>query len=285
MFLAVNTEFMMTLATGICIGLLVIFGVPVLMGLWRFLKELIQQTKDAQAYLYEIMDDDRAAYFAKYLKEEIALQQAIGETGAEAYRKEQRAKCMKKYGPVVVIAVVLLVLAVLLNRWTVPAWTHLMEQMGVIKNFSFACLASSVILFLYYMCCKKRQRKKWKACFAIVCIGILHFAGRCLGLPVPIPVEVVIPVFLALGAFHYKKWNKGLTEMTEILEYRLNEKRYAKDAVVQDYCELKQLRKQSGYPAGMMKQDDEVDEMLIYLSWLEESRAGSMGNRLAEKIK
>ena len=278
-------EGMMMLATGVCIGILVLIGIPAVMGLWRFIKELIQQTKDAQAYLYEIMDEKRAGFFANYLKEEIALQQEISTMGAEVYRKAQRAKQLKKYAPAGVLAVILFVLAVLLYPWTLQAWTKLMVQMGVIKNFSFACLASSIILFLYYMCCKKRERKKWKACFAVVCIGVLHFAGRMLGVPVPIPVEAVIPVFLALGAFHYNKWSKSLNEMTEILEYRLNEKRYAKDFLVKDYLELKELRKQSGYPAGMMKHDDEVDEMLIYLSWLEESRAGNMSSRLAEKVK
>ncbi len=275
----------MMIATAVCIGILVLIGVPAALGLWRFIKELIQQTKDAQAYLYEIMDENRAGYFAKYLQEEIALQQMIAKTGAEAYRKEQRAKQLKKYGPFGIAGVILLILFVLLYPWTLQAWTKLMVQMGVIKNFSFACLASSIILFLYYMCCKKRQRKKWKACFAFVCIGVLHFAGRMAGLPVPIPVEAAIPVFLVLGMFHYNKWSKSLTEMAEILDYRLNEKRYAKDNLVKDYLALKELRLQSGYPAGMMKHDDEVDEMLIYLSWLEESRAGNMSSRLAEKVK
>ncbi len=278
--LGYRPEGMMMLATGVCIGLLVLFGVPALLGLWRFIKELIQQTKDAQAYLYEIMDDDRAAYFAKYLKEEIALQQMIGEMGAEAYRSSQRTEQIKKYGPIGIVAVILIILAILLYPWTLEAWTQLMVQFGVIKNFSYACLTSSLVLFLYYMCCKKRQRKKWKACFAIAGIGILHAAGRMLGVPVPIPVEAAIPVFLALGVFHYNKWSKSLSEMTEILEYRLNEKRYAKEPVVNDYRQLKELRKQSGYPAGMMKHDDEVDEMLIYLSWLEESKAGNMSSRI-----
>ena len=227
----------------------------------------------------------RSVYFAKYLQEEIALQQMIAKTGAEAYRKEQRAKQLKKYGPFGIAGVILLILFVLLYPWTLQAWTKLMVQMGVIKNLSFACLASSIIVFLYYMCCKKRQRKKWKACFAIVCIGVLHFAGRMAGVPVPIPLEAAIPVFLVLGMFHYNKWSKSLTEMAEILDYRLNENRYAKDNLVKDYLALKELRLQSGYPAGMMKHDDEVDEMLIYLSWLEESRAGNMSSRLAEKVK
>ena len=50
----------MMLATGVCIGILVLIGIPAVIGLWRFIKELIQQTKDAQAYLYEIMDEKRA---------------------------------------------------------------------------------------------------------------------------------------------------------------------------------------------------------------------------------
>ena len=139
----------MMIATAVCIGILVLIGVPAAMGLWRFIKELIQQTKDAQAYLYEIMDENRAGYFAKYLQEEIALQQMIAKTGAEAYRKEQRAKQLKKYGPFGIAGVILLILFVLLYPWTLQAWTKLMVQMGVIKNFSFACLASSNILFLY----------------------------------------------------------------------------------------------------------------------------------------
>ena len=39
----------MMIATAVCIGILVLIGVPAAMGLWRFIKELIQQTKDAQA--------------------------------------------------------------------------------------------------------------------------------------------------------------------------------------------------------------------------------------------
>lgn len=108
----------MMIATAVCIGILVLIGVPAAMGLWRFIKELIQQTKDAQAYLYEIMDENRAGYFAKYLQEEIALQQMIAKTGAEAYRKEQRAKQLKKYGPFGIAGVILLILFVLLYPWT-----------------------------------------------------------------------------------------------------------------------------------------------------------------------
>ncbi|MBR4944020.1 MAG: hypothetical protein IKZ26_01240 [Peptococcaceae bacterium] len=272
MYLAVNTEAMLMLGYAVSIGFLILFGVPACIGLWRFLKELVQQTKSAQGHLYEIMDDKRAEFFGTYLKDEIKRQNEISKIGAEAYRKEERSAMLKKYRIPMIAAVILLVLAVLLNQWVLQAALVLLEKGGVIKNFSFACLSSSVVLFLYYLCCKQCQRKKWKACFAIAIIGMVHGLGRLTGAPVPIPVEVVIPVFLALGAFHYSKWSKGLAEMTQILQHRLQEKRYAKEPVVNDYLELESLRKQNQYPAGSMKQDDEVDEMLIYLSWLEQSK-------------
>ena len=269
----VHVEFLMAMSTAVCIGLMVVFGVPLLLCLWRFIKEMIQQVKDAQSYLYEIVDDKRAEYFASYLQEETDKQRTIRETGLEAYQKEKKTAMLKKYGPVAVFAVILIILFILLYPWTMKAGVQLMEKMGVIKNFSFACLTSSIILFLYYLCCQKRHRKKWKACFAIAGFGLLHLAGRLAGIPVPVPVDVVIPVFLALGMFHYNKWSKELHEMSEILEYRLNEKRYAKEAVVQQYKDLLALREQNGYKTGMTQKDNEVDEMLIYLSWLEQVKA------------
>ena len=90
MFLAVEIEFLMALSTAVCIGLMVVFGVPLLLCLWRFIKEMIQQVKDAQSYLYEIVDDKRAEYFASYLQEETDKQRTIRETGLEAYQKEKK---------------------------------------------------------------------------------------------------------------------------------------------------------------------------------------------------
>ena len=272
MTIGVREAAMMPFAKGICIGLLLIFAVLAAPWLWRFMKELIQQTKDAQSYLYEIMDDKRAGYFAAYLKDEMARQQIVGQMGADAYRKEQRNAKLKNYRVLIAAAAILLVLALLLHKWVLLAALELATDFGVIDSFSFACLAVSIILFLYYMCCKKRHRKKWKACLAIVVAGVLHLAARMLGVPAPIPVEVVIPVFAALGLFHYNKWSKGLQEMTEILQYRMQENRYADEPVVKDYLALQQLREQNGYKTGMMQHDDEVDELLIYLSWLEQSK-------------
>ena len=148
MYLAVNIEAMLMLGYAVCIGFLILFGVPACIGLWRFLKELVQQTKSAQGHLYEIMDDKRAEFFGSYLKEEIKRQNEIGKVGAEAYRKEERSALLKKYRIPMIAAIILLVLAVLLNQWVLQAALVLLEKGGVIKNFSFACLASSVVLVI-----------------------------------------------------------------------------------------------------------------------------------------
>ncbi|MBR5318139.1 MAG: hypothetical protein IKU46_00895 [Peptococcaceae bacterium] len=267
-------DFKLIAGTVVCWGLAAAVAVPLLYALYKFLCELRIQVKEAQSELYEFVDDKRAGYFGVYLQSELDRQREIAETGLAAYRDGKKKAFQKKYGILLYAAGILLVLAVVLFPSVLAAAERLAVRFHVAENFSYACFALSLILVLYYLCCKTHQRKKWKASFVIAGIAGLHFICRLADLPItPVPVEVLSPVFLVLGLYHYRKWRKGLDEMTEILQYRLQEKRYADDTAVQQYLALQQQRKANGYRLSLEEHDNELDEMMLYLSWLEQAKA------------
>ncbi len=271
MYIAVNQEAMMTLGTVIFVGLLVLIAIPLLWALGKFIEDLITQVKNTNSELYEINDENRANFFVTYLDKQLDLQNYISDIGMDGYKQEQKKERFKKFGVLIVAGVILVIAAIVLFPWVAAAAKAMMVRFRVYEQLSFALFAGSLILALYYLCCKNLNRKRYKVCFVIAALGIIHGIVRLAGVDVAVPLELAVLLFLPLGVSHYKKWNNSLTEMGEILQYRLNEKRYADDAGVQKYQELQKLREKNGYTVTKMQLDNELDEMLLYLSWKSQS--------------
>ena len=93
---------------------------------------------------------------------------------------------------------------------------------------------------------------------------------------------------LFFAVYHYKQWTLELVDHNRILRQKLQEECYASDKIAQQYLALEQHRLDIGVRDTIFRKlcnDDELDEMRMYLTWLKQEKENPAEDIKNEKLQ
>ena len=217
------------------------------------------------------VDKQRIKYVQEYFQDEIKKEEAIQARGHQAYYTDKIKafwQFWQTYGYAVYVGIMLIILAVLVFQLSAGILVDWITGIDWLPGISFLLTGLETVFLLFYIFCKTHH-KKWKAAAGIVILvlakqiwSLIH-AGSISG-----SLDTVLLLMLFLAVHHYEQWKREFAEKSEMLKQWLRDEEFPDDEIIEMYHALEQLRFEGGRKAGRMKQDEEIDEMLLYLNWL-----------------
>ena len=217
------------------------------------------------------VDKQRIKYVQEYFQDEIEKEKAIQVRGHRAYYMDKIKafwQFWQTYGYAVYVGIMLIILAVLVFQLSAGILVDWITGIDWLPGISFLLTGLETVFLLFYIFCKTHH-KKWKAAAGIVILvlakqiwSLIH-AGSISG-----SLDTVLLLMLFLAVHHYEQWKREFAEKSEMLKQWLRDEEFPDDEIIEMYHALEQLRFEGGRKAGRMKQDEEIDEMLLYLNWL-----------------
>lgn len=259
----------------IVLAILIVPCIPMLYLLYRFARDFIQVLKEILGDYPNVVNESRVEFLIEYLQNELEKQDRIREQGVAGYYISKAKDFWKEYHFVFYAIGMLLLLTVTMFRRVIAAAVLVISRLELLPNGSVLIAVLQGLILFYYIICKKTS-KKWKAAIALCVIVTLKQVCHLLHGSIEASADMVLFVMLFLAVHHHQQWKRELEDSTRMLQQRMLEERYADDAIVQQYLALQKHRLDIGERSTIFQQlrnDDEVDEMMQYLNWLEQPDA------------
>lgn len=259
-------------------GILIVLAlivVPCIPGLWlmyRFLRKLVQLIKDIGSEAGEYLEGEkRIPFIAEYFQEQLEKQDRIRELGKTGYYIQKLKQFWKDYSFFFYAAGMILLMMLIMFRRVLAIVLALLSNVPVSEILAVVVMAVEILILVYYILCKT-HRGKWKAASALLFLVAAKQLWALTQGDFTISVDDVLILMLFLAVHHYGKWKQELACNIEAMHRKLDEEQYAEDDLIQMYLTLKKQRMDSRERVTVftrLQDDDELDEMRIYLNWLE----------------
>lgn len=261
-------------------GMLIVLAlivVPCIPGLWfmyLFLRKLVQLIKDIGS---EYLDGEkRIPFIAEYFQEQLEKQDRIRELGKTGYFIQKLKQFWKDYSFFFYAAGMILLMTVIMFRRVLAIALTLLSNVPLSEILAVVVMAVEILILVYYILCKT-HRGKWKAAIALLVLVAAKQLWALAQGDFTLSADDVLILMLFLAVHHYGKWKQELVCNIEAMHQRLDEEQYAEDDLIQMYLALKKQRMDSRERVTVftrLQDDDELDEMRIYLNWLEKQAHG-----------
>ena len=245
--------------------------------MYRFLRELVQLIKDIGSEAGEYLEGGkRIPFIAEYFQEQLEKQDKIRELGKTGYYIQKLKQFWKDYSFFFYAAGVILLMTVIMFRRVLAIVLTLSSNVPLSEILTVVVMAAEILILVYYILCKT-HRGKWKAAIALLVLVAAKQLWALTQGDFTLSVDDVLILMLFLAVHHYGKWKQELVCNIEAMHQRLDEEQYAEDDLIQMYLALKKQRMDSRERVTVftrLQDDDELDEMRIYLNWLEKQAHG-----------